>query len=96
MWDDDVVFPEDQISQAKGTSAAGTRDFEIFAAAHCKKEAQQVVLLEGHQKGADRGTGAHAKDFVNRNAFLVARSTIEIFVASVQAQQEEGLGPRGI
>jgi len=96
MWNDDVGFPKDQIAQTKGTGATRTRDFEIFAAAHCKEETEKVILLEGHQEGAGRGTGAHAKDLVNRDAFLVASSTIKIFVTSVQAQQEKGLGTRGI
>ena len=95
MRDNFVVFPKNHVSQADGASVMGTRDFKIFAAAHCKKK--QGDNSVGRQlKGAGGRTGAHAKDLIDRDAFLVASAAITIFVAPVQPREEKRLGTRGI
>ena len=96
MRDDCIVLPKDDVAQADGACLAQTRNFEVFTAAHGKEKPKKVILLEGHQEGAGRHTGAHAQNLINRDAFLVASAAIKIFVAPMQAVQQKGLFPQSI
>ena len=96
MRDDLVIHPENQVAQADGTSSSRPRHKEVFTASHGKEETKEVVLLKSNQEGAGGGTRAHAEDLINGNALLVASAAINILVAPVQAEEEDGCGAGSI